>query len=199
MVQTAFERMLGREPDTQEQVWLQAVADSLCIRSDDPVWGLVLLMYAHQQTQREHFGRLLEEKLDEVEARLARRLSALPRSRSAAARVTPTAVAVTAAAVCLLGGVCVAAGAVLQSRGHPLWVEASPSLWRDAVASVLAAPVGWTLPLALALPALDRAFWGWHRALSEQHSRKQRIQGAAALLGVLAGVVAWGALLHSAL
>ena len=144
-VESAFEKVLGRQPSDAERQRLYRLRDSLGLRDNDAFWAIVMALeqydalfreYPRQlaeesartiesaratfaaaaQSEAAHVQEMLSQRVAETSVKIARKLAERP---LALHRVTTVLAAVVA-----FGRLCVNAGYNLASSARPFWASA---------------------------------------------------------------------------
>jgi hypothetical protein len=178
-LESAFERLLGRQPTEQEVQGLYRVKNALDIRDNDALWLVLMALQSYDSLYRKYPNMMAEEMNKIVEAQRTLVASMVEaetkrafRSLAEAVSTTSTTIAATVAESSRLlswgwmllgllgfGGLCMFAGALLASGQPPFWARGVAG---DGV-------------LAMMLDTLGRTPAGWIAAVG----------GAAAGLGTI--------------
>lgn len=210
-MESAFAKVIGREPSDKERESLYRIRDALGLRDNDAFWYIVMALEHYDSLYREYPKLIAVEAGRTIEnARIAfakaAELEAARTEQLLAQKVAETSVAiakklaerpiainrVTAlfAAVVLFGSICMTAGYQLAAGNNPIWTGRATEGRERIVTVVLRAPAGWMIFLLLVPVAGHMAMSGWKRARDHASSRHEQIEGWGLLSLAIAGAIA---------
>ena len=184
-VESAFAKVIGREPSEKERERLYRVRDALGLSENDAFWYIVMTLEHYDALYREYPRIIQEEAARTIENSreafaAAAKLEAARAEQMLAEKVAETSVAIAKklaekpigidrvtgmfAAVVLFGSICMAAGYHLAAGEKPFWATRAVSGSAKVVAVVLGAPAGWMIFLLLLPVAGYTAVAGYKRA-----------------------------------
>jgi hypothetical protein len=210
-VESAFAKVIGREPSEKEREHLYRVRDALGLSENDAFWYIVITLEHYDALYRE-YPRIIEdaaartiESAREAFAAAAR-LEAARAEQMLAQKVAETSVAIAKklaekpvgidrvtgmfAAVVLFGSTCMAAGYQLAAGEKPFWATRAATGSTGIAAVVLSAPAGWMIFLLLLPIAGYTGVAGYKRARDLASSREEQTLGWGLVGLAVAGTIA---------
>lgn len=190
-MESAFQRLLGREPSEGERQRLYRLREVLGLRDNDAFWAIVMALEHYDAWFRQYPEKLAEETRRTIEHARATFAAAAQSEAASVERALSHKVAETSveiarklaerpvglhrvtlvlSAVVGFGALSVNAGYHLAGEGRPFWAESAGSLSGAPrmLSSLLRVPAGWMI-FALLLPAFvhgSREGWALAREAS---------------------------------
>ena len=184
-VESAFAKVIGREPSEKERERLYRVREALGLKDNDAFWYIVMTLEHYDSLYRDYPKLIADESAKTIEnARIAfaaaAQLEAARAEELLAQKVAETSVAIAKklaerpvaldrmtamfAAVILFGSICMSAGYHLAAGERPFWATRALDGRTRILAVVLGAPAGWMIFLLLLPVAVHTGISGWKRA-----------------------------------
>lgn len=164
-LESAFERLLGRQPSEQEVQGLYRVKNALNIRDNDALWLVLMALQSYDSLYRKYPSMIAEEvrkivdaqrilAASMVEAETKRALGSLAEAVSATSATIAATVAESSRLLSWgwmllgmlgFGGLCMFVGAVLASGHAPFWISgaAGDSVPTMILGTLGRTPAGW--------------------------------------------------------
>jgi hypothetical protein len=213
VVETAFAKLMGRQPSEQERDRLYRLRDALQLQDNDAFWSIVMALDYYDSFFRQYpaqLAQVTEKALEHARAASAaaaeHEVAAVQRELSVKVAETSVALArklaerpigvhrftLAMAAVVAFGALCVHTGYRLANEPRPFWIAPTRELHgqQGALTVLLSTPAGWMI-FALLLPvAMCGAKIGWSLAADATAERRERAMGWALVALCLAGLLA---------
>lgn len=214
----AFRRAWGREPARAELERLRRLQTAFEIDENDALLTIAMVLEFYESHFRAYPGKCADAASSSIKrwlessegiAALQRasggcRLSNAGPSPALSGRVPDAFSSETRREIywVTLGGLATATSAVSGALGmvvgaasagrYPCWVphDAATSM----AASVVGAPMGWLVLLALLVPSYYAARWGWCRGRESSRSSSERWLGWASFAAVVSSTIGWAVL-----
>ncbi len=210
-VESAFAKVIGREPSEKERERLYRVRDALGLKDNDAFWYIVMTLEHYDSLYRDYPKLIADESAKTIEnARIAfataAQLEAARTEELLAQKVAETSVAIAKklaekpigfdrvaalfAAVILFGSICMSAGYQLAAGEKPFGAARALDGRTRILAVVLGAPAGWMIFLLLLPVAAYTGISGWKRARDLASSTHEQAWGWGLLGLAVAGTTA---------
>jgi len=210
-VESAFAKIIGREPSEKERERLYRVRDALGLKENDAFWYIVMTLEHYDSLYREYPRIIGEEAARTIEnARVAfataAQLEAARAQQLLSEKVAETSVAiarklaerpvridhVTAmlASVILFGSICMTAGYKLGTTEKPPWTRQELDGRAKVLGVVLGAPAGWMVFVLLLPVAAYTGMTGWKRARELGSNTREQAWGWGLVALAAAGTIA---------
>ena len=197
-VESAFAKIIGREPSETERARLYHIRDALGLRENDAFWYIVMTLEHYDSLYREYPKLIADQAAETLEnARAAFAKAAEVEAARAelvlSERVAETSVAiarklaerpvridrVTAmfAAVTMFGALCMSAGYHVATGERPFWSAHAADGRTRILGVVLGAPAGWMIFLLLLPLAVHTGISGFRRARDLANATREQLWG----------------------